>query len=224
MHIEEINYNKEQFLDELYSNYKKYKSEIQRTLLEFEKKQKKEYFYELCYCLLTPSTKAKDALQATSILKEFDFFKKGFDPTNILRGYSDGSQKRVSYYVRFHNVKANRLLKARSNWYKISKILSEEIDDLCKRILLVQTVDGFGYKEASHFLRNIGYKSFAIIDRHILKYLTLFGFSVNSSYLDTAKGYRLVEEKFFELAKITKIHHLELDLLLWAMQTGYVLK
>src|SRR5205807_10569014 len=35
-------------------------------------------------------------------------------------------------------------------------------------------VRGIGYKEASHFLRNIGYRGYAILDKHLVSRLTEF--------------------------------------------------
>ena len=34
-----------------------------------------------------------------------------------------------------------------------------------------ELTEGLGWKEASHFLRNVGYKDVAIIDRHIINCL-----------------------------------------------------
>jgi len=39
------------------------------------------------------------------------------------------------------------------------------------REFLVKEVKGVGYKESSHYLRNIGYRNLAILDRHILNNL-----------------------------------------------------
>ncbi|MCK4265146.1 hypothetical protein KAW80_02185 [Candidatus Babeliales bacterium] len=35
----------------------------------------------------------------------------------------------------------------------------------------MKNIKGIGYKEASHFLRNVGYNDVAIIDRHVLRFL-----------------------------------------------------
>ena len=32
-------------------------------------------------------------------------------------------------------------------------------------------IKGLGYKEASHFLRNVGYRGYAILDKHVLRCL-----------------------------------------------------
>jgi len=42
---------------------------------------------------------------------------------------------------------------------------------LCMPEWLVKNLTGLGYKEAGHFLRNIGSGKIAILDRHILRNL-----------------------------------------------------
>ncbi len=92
------------------------------------------------------------------------------------------------------------------------------------RDFLVETVDGFGMKEASHFLRNIGYENVAIIDRHILRYLKSEGVVKKNIKHLTRKRYLDVEKKFIELALKYGFKPAELDLLVWAASTGRVLK
>lgn len=199
------------------------KLEIQQKLLSFKNVTGLDIFYELCYCLLTPANKAQNALIVVEFLKNEKFFEKGFDPTEILRGavFSGNSHK---IYIRFHNQKAKRLLLARENWKEIEVVLKQELDVVQKREVLVQTVYGFGYKEASHFLRNIGYEGIAILDRHILKNLVQFGVLDKIPNIGNRENYLNIEKIYFEFAKKLGISPEELDLLLWAKETGEVLK
>src|SRR5262249_57668571 len=48
------------------------------------------------------------------------------------------------------------------------KIADERRDFLAAN----RNVRGIGYKEASHFLRNIAYRGYAILDKHLLSRLT----------------------------------------------------
>ena len=51
-------------------------------------------------------------------------------------------------------------------------------------------------KEASHFLRNVGfYEEIAILDRHILRYLKKFGFIDEIPRTISKKRYLELEEK-----------------------------
>ena len=54
---------------------------------------------------------------------------------------------------------------------RIRKKLESFENDLERRDWLVKEkgIKGLGYKEASHFLRNIGLKGYAILDKHVLR-------------------------------------------------------
>ncbi len=221
MHIEKN--SKMSNPEEIFDLYAKYGEQIKRTLANFKQVPEKDYFYELCYCLLTPANKAENALIVVEYLKEKNFFENGFKPTKVLRGrVFDNRPKKV--YIRFHNQKAERLLRAREDWAKIRSILHQSIEVSKKRDYLVETVYGFGYKEASHFLRNIGSEGVAVLDRHILRNLQNFGVLDSKINVATRKNYHFVEKLFFEFAKSIGIPAEELDLLFWAKETGYVLK
>ena len=81
-----------------------------------------------------------------------------------------------------------------------------------------------GWKEASHFLRNIGHRNLAILDRHILRNLVRAGVLHRLPKTLTAKRYLLIEEKFKDFAERMDIPMDELDLLFWSMETGEILK
>ena len=46
-----------------------------------------------------------------------------------------------------------------------------------------KAVKGLGYKEASHFLRNIGVKGHAILDKHVMRCLAEIGVIDTASHL-----------------------------------------
>lgn len=201
---------------EIFDYYLIYKEDIQRKLNEFKQVPRKDYFYELCYCLLTPSTQAINALYSVEELKSRNFFEQIFNPMEILFNRR--------HYVRFHNTKAKRLLNARRIWNEIDELLDSNETVYSKREQLVQLVDGFGFKESSHFLRNIGYDGIAILDRHILRNLSDYGVVNGEAKITSPKKYFEIETKFRKFSERIEIALEELDLLLWAKETGYVLK
>ncbi len=202
--------------DEILDYYSIYKEEIQEILRKFKQVAQSDYFYELCYCLLTPSTRAINAFYAVEQLKKKRFFEKPFNPVNVLNN--------KKHYIRFHNTKAKRLLNAKKIWHEIEQVLLANESVYSKREQLVWLVDGFGLKEASHFLRNIGYSGIAILDRHILRNLSNYGIIDGEYKISTPRKYLDVENKFLEFSKTTGISLEELDLLFWAKETGFVLK
>jgi len=89
---------------------------------------------------------------------------------------------------------------------------------------LVENVKGIGFKEASHFMRNVGYKNLAILDRHILNLMLENGFIEEKSASLNKKKYLEIEEKFRILSKKLKMSPAKLDLYMWYLKTGRVLK
>ena len=87
-----------------------------------------------------------------------------------------------------------------------------------------RAVKGLGYKEASHFLRNIGFRGYAILDMHIVNSLRELGV-INASVKPTSrKGYLAIERKMARFAEEIGIDMDHLDLLLWSRKTGEILK
>lgn len=85
-------------------------------------------------------------------------------------------------------------------------------------------VRGLGYKEASHFLRNVGYRGYAILDKHLLARLTELSVIDTPKPPATKNSYVAIEEKVKRFSESIGIDFDELDLLLWYTKTGEILK
>lgn len=85
-------------------------------------------------------------------------------------------------------------------------------------------IKGLGYKEASHYLRNIGFKGYAILDKHVLNCLAELKIIDDPKPPNSRSKYLMVEEKLRNLTDLTGIDFEELDLVLWSMKTGVILK
>lgn len=85
-------------------------------------------------------------------------------------------------------------------------------------------IKGLGYKEASHYLRNIGFRGYAILDKHVLNSLAELKIIEGPKPPNSRSKYLIVEEKLKELTDAIGIDFDELDLVLWSMKTGVVLK
>lgn len=85
-------------------------------------------------------------------------------------------------------------------------------------------VKGLGYKEASHFLRNIGFKGYGILDKHIIRCLHELQVIDSPKPPTTRARYLETETRMREFAARAAIDFDELDLLLWSMKTGEILK
>src|SRR5438093_11918826 len=91
---------------------------IRKRLEDFVRIPKEAYFYELAFTILTPQSSAKNADAVIEQLKRDQFFERVFVPTSYLREPSN--------YIRFHNVKAKRLLTIRDEWHNISTLLQNK--------------------------------------------------------------------------------------------------
>jgi len=190
--------------------------EINKRLNEFQNIKDETIFYEFCFCILTPQSSAKNAIEVQKKLTVSDFLNKPFDPTEILTD--------KNHYIRFHNQKAKRLLNAIEYYPRLKNILDSDIGKFEKRKIIKDEFCGIGMKEASHFLRNIGYKNLAIIDRHILRNLEFCNVIQNPIPPKNEKQYLEIEQQFYDYSLEIGVEMDILDLLFFANSTGIVLK
>jgi len=199
-------------MEELLKFYNERKEIINNRLNDFSRVNDEDYFYEMCFCLLTPQSSAKAADKCIKELKMRDFRSSNFNPEKFLTG------------VRFNVNKAKYLVEAKSKYTEIFNVVKNIKDTKGLREWLVKNVKGYGYKESSHFLRNIGCRGLTILDRHILKNLKKFNVIDEVPNPLTKKKYLEIENKFIEFSKRIGISIDELDLLFWSMETGEVFK
>lgn len=193
------------------------RTEILKQLSVFASVPKDDWFYELCFCLLTPQSSAIHANNVVRELRNQEFFESGHDVLSVLR--------QPSVYIRFHNTKHRRLHEARLNWVFIEQLIGQiGLGTHQRRDELANVVNGFGLKESSHFLRNIGTRGLAILDRHLLTNLVACKIFEEPPRIDSKNRYHNVEREFLLLSKDLGIDMDELDLLFWCAQTGHILK
>lgn len=205
------------FLPEnIHEKYIELKEPIRNRLEHFKNTPEKGYFYELCYCICTPQTKAASALIVQSKLEDIDFFNQDINPVNILR--------EPAHYIRFHNEKSKRLVDAKNLFPDIIKIIHSEIGNIEKRDWLARNFKGIGMKESSHFLRNIGFTGLTILDRHIFKHLKLCEVIEDIPKSINFNKYKQIEHLFLQFSEEIGIPIDELDLLFWSYETGSILK
>jgi N-glycosylase/DNA lyase len=107
----------------------------------------------------------------------------------------------------------------------IKPILKEYSDKKDAREWLVKNVKGMGYKEASHFLRNIGMgEELAILDRHILKNLNKYRVIKEIPASLSRTKYIEIEAQMKEFSNAHNIPMAHLDLLFWYNETGKIFK
>ncbi len=189
---------------------KKLLKEIRNRLKEFKKIEDENLlFKELCFCILVANTNLEKTLE---IWKKID---NGFLKYNK----KQLSLKLKSLGYRFYNKRADYILYNR----KFKKIIKENIKELSAFYLrewLVKNLKGIGFKEASHFLRNIGFKDFAILDRHILRFLFKNQIIKEIPSNLSKRKYLEIENKLKNLADKLNITLSELDFFIFYLETG----
>jgi N-glycosylase/DNA lyase len=197
--------------------YDQRKEAIRSRLHDFSRIPISEYFYELTYCVMTPQSSAIHADNVVAMLRQQDFLQTGFNPEHILRTRE--------HYIRFHRNKAKYLLEIRNSFGPILVALSNGYSGIELREWLVQNVKGLGYKEATHFLRNVGRNGgLAILDRHILRNLKRYGAIRSVPKALSKKKYLAIEKRFQEFSNDIGVPLDELDLLFWSLETGEIRK
>ena len=208
-------------LECLLNSYEKRKHDIKKRLREFKEvfsEMDERIFAELCFCICTPQSRARLCNKAIS----------GLERSGVL--FTGDYEKVLSFLrgVRFPENKARYIIGARrfftkDGTIKIKERLTGSPTDI--RRWLAENVKGIGYKEASHFLRNVGLgENLAILDRHILKNLKKYGVIDEISKSLTRKKYLEIEKKMLEFSRKINIPLAELDLLFWSEETGEIFK
>jgi N-glycosylase/DNA lyase len=209
-------------LEEVRRDWRERRTEIERRLQDFHRVGRgsdEKLFAELAFCLFAIQTSARRSDEAV----------RGLAANGLLWR---GSRRQIAAFlrrrVRFHNHKAVYLVSARERFLDDGESLRvwlRKTPPSEAREHLVRHVDGFGYKEASHFLRNVGRgEDFAILDRHILRNLARHGLIRGVPASLTAKRYLLIEDKVRGFARVIRIPMAAIDLLFWSRETGEVFK
>jgi N-glycosylase/DNA lyase len=211
-------------IEEIRAIYNSKREEIGLRLHEFEKIWKtgtrEEIFAELVFCILTPQSRGISCWAAVE-----NMMKKGV----LLAGDASQIVKELNK-VRFLYKKSEYIIEARKKFLDDSKVSIKSIinrinDGHEARKWLVQNVKGLGYKEASHFLRNIGFQqNLAILDRHIVKNLKFIGVLKEIPGSISRRRYLDIEKRMMEFSEAVQIPMGHLDLVMWYKETGEIFK
>ena len=187
-------------------------SQIKSRLEDFKALSQEEHYKEFLFCLLTPQSKAQSCWSAVLELSKIN--------SPSLKQITDI----LSTRTRFHHTKALRIFNAPQNYQKILPLL-KNTDKLELRNSLAAQINGYGLKEAGHFLRNIGHSNnqIAILDRHILKNLAQENIILDTK-IKSPKHYLEIEKAFLNYAKSINTPPDVLDLLWWSQENGEIFK
>ena len=188
---------------------------ILSKLKEFEYVHEEgDWFEEMTFCVFAANSSAEMGLKAVELLRGSD-------------GSLEDYKKRVGGKVRFYNKRSEYLHynKELLKKFKDLKTVLKGIDDFYeRRRFLVDNFKGFGFKEASHFLRNVGYKGYCIIDKHILRLMKELGVFETDKPPKNEKEYYEYERLMKKFVEENGLDVDVLDLALWSYATGKIIK
>jgi len=200
--------------------------EIRKRLGEFDEIWRKgsdaRLWEELAYCIFTAGASARMGIASVDAVRTLLLEGQPEEMTLALKkaGAHRFPVARPAYIVTTRNY-------FRQNFrMELRKRLRSFSDPFERRDWLAQEkqVKGLGYKESSHFLRNIGIRGHAILDKHVMRCLTEVGVTDSIKPPATRKKYLEIEQEFGRFAKDVGVDFDELDLVLWSMKTGEILK
>ena len=177
---------------------------------------------ELVYCIFTAGASARMGLNAIDAVKSLLLDGEPEEMTQVLReaGAHRFPVARPRYIVTTRNYfRVNFGMALRERLRSFS-------DPFERRDWLAQEkqIKGLGYKESSHFLRNVGVKGHAILDKHVMRCLAEMNIVDTARPPANRRNYLEVEQEFRRFAQQIKVDFDELDLVLWSIKTGEILK
>jgi N-glycosylase/DNA lyase len=211
-------------LERIAATYAERRSEISNRLAQFQTIWRtgtdRDLWEEMVFCFFTGGCSAKMGLRSIEAVRPL---------------LLDGTQTQLAAAL----VGSHRYPNARSRYIVASREFLQNHCDMrlkeklgsfeCgfeRRDWLVKEkgIKGLGYKEASHFLRNVGFSGYAILDKHVLNCLAELKIIDDPKPPNTRSRYLSTEYKLKQFSKQAGVDFDEMDLVLWSMKTGEILK
>lgn len=211
-------------LKKLRDSYALKRAPIRNRLREFreiyDSGTDESIFEELVFCICTAGASAKMGLKSLEATRGV-----------LVGGSLNTLRRRLSGVHRFPNKRPEYIVHTREylkseHGFKLKDLIKSMTEPMERREFFAANKDikGIGYKESSHFLRNIGFSGYGILDKHILNTMHEFGIIKSPNPPAKRDDYLAIERSFIQFSEDIGIHVDELDLLLWSEKTGEILK
>ncbi len=210
-------------IEKITENYRLRRFDIKAKLKEFSDIRQsgtdEKLWEEMVFCFFTGGCSAKMGLRSIEKVKDILLAGTHAELAAALSGTHRYPFARSRYIVA-----SRTFLQADCEMRLREKLASFEHFERRDWLVKTKEIKGLGYKEASHYLRNIGFSGYAILDKHILRCLAELQIIDDPKPPNNRLKYLAVEEKLKTLAELTEIDFDELDLVLWSLKTGEILK
>jgi N-glycosylase/DNA lyase len=175
---------------------------------------------EMVYCFFTGGCSARMGLNSLEAVKPILMTGDQTQLASALRGVHRYPNARARYVV------ASREFLRKHCDLRLRNKLESFDCRLERRDWLVKEkgIKGLGYKEASHYLRNVGFSGYAILDKHVLNCLAELKIIDDAKPPNSRSRYLTIECRMRTLTEKLGIDFDEFDLVLWSMKTGVILK
>jgi N-glycosylase/DNA lyase len=204
--------------------YRARREEIRARLRDFEEVWRTaddaRLWEEMVYCIFTAGASARMGLGSVEAVRPL-----------LASGTHEELAAALSGRHRYPNSRSGYIVVTREYLegdcqLRLRERLSSFGDAVERRDWLARSrgIKGLGYKESSHFLRNVGLRGYAILDKHILRCLFEVGVLDSPQPPATRARYLATESRLRDFARDVSIDFDELDLVLWSMKTGEILK
>lgn len=190
-------------------------------------KTETQLWNELVACILGSNVRfeqARDAariLKITGLLSWRQHLSRASSWSAQIEAALRGRPQGKSLY-RFPHLAATRICSTAENIYgngrRIKDVLNSGSSPSEVREQLVNVACGVGPKQASLFLRNVGYaQDFAIIDRHVLQFIHLLGFSEEPVPPSSFKEYVFLEQVLRTYTSAWQVSFASVDTAIWVV-------
>ena len=211
-------------LEKIRAAHSERRREIRARLAEFEEVRRtatdERLWEELVFCIFTAGASARMGLGSIEAVRHL-----------LGRGTHEELASALQSKHRYPNSRSGYIVVTREYLeadcsMRLRERLENFEDPIERRDWLARTreIKGLGYKESSHFLRNVGYRGYAILDKHILRCLAEVGVLDTPRPPATRARYLSTEGRLRRFADDLGVDFDELDLVLWSMKTGEILK
>ena len=190
--------------------------------VSWKKRSEDDLWREMVLCILGSRVKFEVAHAAVERMNRMRLLSHSRRSVGFDR-YEKDTMTALSGGYPFYRVRANHLRRAAERLYSsrgsVLEFLDSAGDTHSARRILASEVVGLGPKQASLFLRNIGYtKCIAILDVHVLTYLSWVGLTDTPlKSVSTLEKYEVLENSFIKHAYSFGYSPHQFDLAVWVV-------
>ena len=194
----------------------------ERPSVSWKKHSEDDLWRELVFCILGSRVKFEVVHAAVERMDRMCLLSRSRGDVRFDK-FEEDTVTALSGGYPFYRLRANQIRRAAERLYISGRSIRDLIDNARDirdaRRLLAAEISGLGLKQASLFLRNIGYaKCIAVLDIHVLTYMSWFGLTEGPvKSISTVRRYETLEDTFINHAFSLGCSPHQFDLAVWVV-------